>query len=852
MIEVPTTGLTDGEDDTILLTTPELTWKPIDGAEKYVVTIWENYRTNVEAGEDDILNYYEWPEEEVKQYLTEKQFAEYEKLEDEVTEGSETKYPRAEYLLKIFNEKYGNYEHETKLAAAIYDVEGTKYDCTALFDEMPEGVYYAAVVPMDGDGNCIMPDLASVEADIIGYQSPYNRLKKVTGLEWNETRANWDAKANFNENDMYTINLYTVSGDGSKAEDFHFYKSFEVSGSVHASDFRNAFAAETDYAFTVIANVGLEYQSKYGLADSPESEMSPIYKAGSTETPGEDHEGWTAISSAAEWIKLANVKDDLSDPDDTSSPSKQEVEWSKNYYLTADLDFSELSAADQVKTKSIGNVNNRFMGTLDGNGHKIKGLTLSNSDAGLFWYVGSTGYIYDLTIENANVLFSDNAAVIVQMNYGKIENCGVINCNITADIGAVMGGMVSRNYGIIRDSYVQGGSLVSNSKTATGHAGFVGSNETGSLIERCWTSMNVKTTSDYAGGFVGLGYGGTIRDCFALGTVSARSYSGGFVGRSVFNGNTYENCYAAGKVMVSGEEGHGFIGGNKPGSSFQYDQSKGIINCYYNAASPEDKNGAAAKTLSEMKEASFLTELNKTASWAQDADKNNGLPYLTNVKIPEELPTSEITVKLALATYDKTSYEFKQKDKTISVTMESNGNTRLVDLMDEAEKQGLLTYAYDTTASYGRFIKTINDYSIESPDGWMFTINDNLSNVSASLATVKDGDKVLWFEGTTENHFQGVHGMNLEIHKLSGLISVHGKNWKRWQQALMQKLLRRIIAWPMILTSVIKILRGSVMRHIRLQESLMVKIIQFQTLQSAERETAQASLMSSKERRLKT
>lgn len=114
----------------------------------------------------------------------------------------------------------------------------------------------------------------------------------------------------------------------------------------------------------------------------------------------------------------------------------------------------------------------------------------------------------------------------------------------------------------------------------------------------------------------------------------------------------------AGKVTVSGEEGHGFIGGNKPGSSFQYDQSKGIINCYYNAASPEDKNGAAAKTLSEMKEASFLTELNKTASWAQDADKNNGLPYLTNVKIPEELPTSEITVKLALATYDKTSYEF--------------------------------------------------------------------------------------------------------------------------------------------------------------------------------------------------
>ena len=49
----------------------------------------------------------------------------------------------------------------------------------------------------------------------------------------------------------------------------------------------------------------------------------------------------------------------------------------------------------------------------------------------------------------------------------------------------------------------------------------------------------------------------------------------------------------------------------------------------------------------------------------------------------------------------------------------------------------------------------INDYAVNQPDGWMFTINDALSNVSASTASVKDGDRVLWFEGTTENQFQG-------------------------------------------------------------------------------------------------
>mgnify|MGYP000594559196 FL=1 len=80
---------------------------------------------------------------------------------------------------------------------------------------------------------------------------------------------------------------------------------------------------------------------------------------------------------------------------------------------------------------------------------------MSNYDSGLFWYVGAGGYIYDLKVENANVLFSDNAAVLVHNNYGLMEQCAVVNTNITADTGAVLGGMVSRNYGTIRDSYVE-------------------------------------------------------------------------------------------------------------------------------------------------------------------------------------------------------------------------------------------------------------------------------------------------------------------------------------------------------------------------------------------------------------
>ncbi len=736
------------------LATPELKWKAVDGAESYVITLWRTAAYEKAGDINDIWNFIYWEDEEAAKYLTDEQFKEYSSLKDTLTTDGKVTHPKAEYLQQVFKDKGlevpSHGEIRTEFVTAVYDVKGTSYDCSNVFESLPEGVYYAAVVPMNSDGTYIIPSMYKVEAEVIGFQNPYDRMKPVTDLEWDGTRAKWSAKNNFTADQIYTVKLYTAE-DGK----YTFFKSFEISGVYNAADFGNVFAAETDYAFTVTAHSDEDYIVKYGLTDSPESAMSPVYKAGESTEPTEEHTGWTAISTAKEWIELANIEDVPSDSENSASESRQAVEWRKNYYLTADIDFSELSAADQAKTKSIGNVTNRFMGTFDGNGFKIKGLNLSNSDSGLFWYIGSTGYIYDLTVENANVLFSDNAAVVAHMNYGKIEKCGVVNTNITADTGAVLGAMVSRNYGIVRDSYVQGGSLVSNSTTATGHAGFAGSNESGGLIERCWTSMDINTASDYSGGFVGLGYGGTIRDCFALGNVKARGYSGGFIGRSVYSGNVYENCYAAGTVTVTGDEGHGFIGGNKPDSAFQTDQSAGISNCYYNSASPEDKNGAIGKSVSEMKSDEFLSALNKNASWTRSDENNDGLPYLSGVAIPQKQTTSTISVQVLIAEYDKNSYDFSKMGDVIDVTVESTGNTRVVDVMDAAAAQNNLTYSYNTTAEYGRFIHTINGRAVESPDGWMFTVNDKLSNVSASLAAVKDNDKILWYEGTTQNLFKG-------------------------------------------------------------------------------------------------
>lgn len=663
--------------------------------------------------------------------------------------------------------------HAADFSGVKDEAGGSKltYDLTAQFAAMEEGYYYATVAA-ETNSQPAYVSLEAAEKAVMGVQNPYDRMKAVTGVQWKQVQvfdesgkpktdsygepiyestpvAAWDARLGITSGQKYQLDLYMgTKGSGT------FFQSYLVSGSDTELDLSKIVAAGKSYYFTVtvLADADATYQT---LADSLPSAYSESIEFTVDPNAEPTEKRWVEISSAAEWIEISSVKDEK----DSDGKNKQEKAWSQNYRLTVDIDFSELTAAQQAQTKSIGSKAYPFTGEFDGQGHTIKGLTLSNNDAGLFRYTDAKSYIHDVTIDSANVLFSDNAAVLVCNSYGLVDRCAVINTNITADTGAVLGGMVSRNYGYIRNSYVEGGSLTSNSTSSVGHAGFVGANEAGGRIENCWTSMNVSTQSQHAAGFVGLGYGGIIRNCFALGNVSANGYSGGFVGRYVYNGNITENCYAAGVVTVTGEEGNGFNGGNQSWSSFQYEQVQGTANCYFNSATASSHDyGAEGKSLSDMQQLGFLDLLDKDGGvWAQDTDKNNGLPYLTGIKVPETAKTSKITVQLAIATYDKETYTFEQMGDTLSVTMDSSGNTRVVDLLDAAAAQPELhfSYGYKTTSTFGRFIHTINDYAVDAPDGWMFTINDKLSNVSASLATVKDGDKVLWFEGTTENRFQG-------------------------------------------------------------------------------------------------
>ena len=124
-------------------------------------------------------------------------------------------------------------------------------------------------------------------------------------------------------------------------------------------------------------------------------------------------------------------------------------------------------------------------------------------------------------------------------------------------------------------------------------------------------------------------------------------------------------------------------------------QEKNFINCYYaQDLTASDNGGSYAKkqTLAQMKTDQFKTDLGK--NWTRKDSENQGLPYLLSVTPPKQTDIEEITVQLLVATYDTESYGFQKATDVIDVTVESSGNTRVIDVMDAAQDQGKITYTY--------------------------------------------------------------------------------------------------------------------------------------------------------------
>ena len=181
------------------------------------------------------------------------------------------------------------------------------------------------------------------------------------------------------------------------------------------------------------------------------------------------------------------------------------------YRLEADIDLSDDGNWTPIGNATTNRVQGRFIGTFDGDGHTITGLTSnSGGDFGLFRTIGEGG-------------------VVKNMN---------ISCNISGN-GGFKGGIAANNYGTIENCHVSG--TISGSNRIGGIAGYnTYTTTSGAQIIACSNTASINGTDD-VGGICGDNNKSTVLACYNIGEIKKDSENGGAI--CGYNRGTATSCY---------------------------------------------------------------------------------------------------------------------------------------------------------------------------------------------------------------------------------------------------------------------------------------------------------------------
>lgn len=219
---------------------------------------------------------------------------------------------------------------------------------------------------------------------------------------------------------------------------------------------------------------------------------------------------------------------------------------SLNCTLTHDIDLSG------TEWEPVGDRNNVYTGTFDGNGHTISNLTITKEnlsfgdDCGMFGRVGTNATIKDLTLEDVRLdVDADDVSIgaLAGSNQGIISNCRVSgNISVTNNKMGFVGGVVGRmESGVIQychsSASIQGG----NSDYVGGVLG--GEFLTKTVIKGCSFSGSV-TGGNTVGGIAGYcRFFADMTGCYSVGELSSAVYNtGGITGYLQFAG-VAGSCY---------------------------------------------------------------------------------------------------------------------------------------------------------------------------------------------------------------------------------------------------------------------------------------------------------------------
>ena len=210
--------------------------------------------------------------------------------------------------------------------------------------------------------------------------------------------------------------------------------------------------------------------------------------------------------------------------------------------LTENIDLSEFCHAasttytQELSWTPIGNSDNRYQGTFDGNGKTISNLYINATPrdyASITGYAGFFGYatggsIKNITFDNAKVMSTGNycTGVLAGVVGSCIENIKTLtNCSVEGEdyVGGIVGDAKGSIIGNCENhAKVDGTNYV---------GGIVGDYEfPGKSITSCANYGVVTGTGESVGGIAGYFNSGTIQNCANYGDITGISYVGNLIG----------------------------------------------------------------------------------------------------------------------------------------------------------------------------------------------------------------------------------------------------------------------------------------------------------------------------------
>ena len=342
------------------------------------------------------------------------------------------------------------------------------------------------------------------------------------------------------------------------------------------------------------------------------------------------------INSIDEWKEINNYPDE-------------------NYMLDTDLDF---------KNEASGIILWNYRGKLDGNGHTIRNINITNA---AYLIANLYGEIHNLYIENynnENNTSTANQGIISNMqNKALVDGLYVNNAMLTrtvdnGNIGVIAGNSSSAS--IIKNSYVKNSTIIANGKLNTIYAGGIVGKASNTTINNSYVQnieIEINNCLETAiGGIIGNEIGvGSITYCYSEGKIQSdgqniggiagkttgkikNSYSyvnidgsslflGGIVGFDATGNNYYvEKNLALGNLYnVVNTDNMGRIFGNKKDITNNYAYTSQLINGYTSI----ETDGAQLLDVDDLSnQNTYISMLDMNNDFSYDELKNGFLPKL--------------------------------------------------------------------------------------------------------------------------------------------------------------------------------------------------------------------------------